>query len=178
MHALRRTTCGPVDSTYAPTLPTSRWRTATIVVSLLAALELAILVAIGVAIVGKSVANKVRGAAFNQVAGIPAQTKPAAAGAPQLTRAETDVLVLNGGGVSGAATLAAQHLRTRGYMIGGVGNAPRASATAKTIVMYSGAYRPEALRLAHDVHARMVTPLDGLKPAALMGAQVVLLVGK
>ena len=167
----------PVDSSYAPTLPSSRWRTATIAVSLLAAAELAILVAIGIAIVGRSVAHKVRDAALNQVAGAPAQAKPAAAGAPQLTRAETDVLVLNGGGVTGAAGIAAQQLRNRGYMIGGVGNAPRSSATAKTIVMYSGAYRPEALRLAHDVHARIVTPLDGLKPAALMGAQVVLVVG-
>ncbi|MHB8642852.1 MAG: LytR C-terminal domain-containing protein [Gaiellaceae bacterium] len=175
---LRRTTCGLVDSSYAQTLPASRWRTATIAVSLLAAAELAILLAIGVAILGKSVAHKVRDAALNQVAGVPAQTKAAPAGAPMLTRADTDVLILNGGGVSGAATGAAQRLRARGYMIGGIGNAPRASATAKTLVMYSGAYRPEALRLAHDVHARMVTPLDGLKPAALMGAQVVLVVGR
>jgi hypothetical protein len=178
MHGLRRTTSGPVDSSYAPTLPTSRWRTATIAVSLLAAVELAILLAIGVAIVGKSVAHRVRDAAITQVAGVPVHATPAPAGAPQLSRADTDVLVLNGGGVSGAANVAAQRLRERGYMIGGVGNAPRASATAKTIVMYSGAYRPEALRLAHDVHARIVTPLDGLKPAALMGAQVVLVVGR
>jgi hypothetical protein len=43
--------------------------------------------------------------------------------------------------------------------------------------MYRGKFRPEALRLARDVHARLVTPLDGLRPSQLMGAQLVLVLG-
>jgi LytR cell envelope-related transcriptional attenuator len=168
-----------VESTYASTLPATRWRTATLAVSLLAALELAALLAIGVAVVGKSVAHRVREAAIDQVAGTAvAAKKPARAGSPQLTRADTDVLVLNGGGVSGAAAQAAEKLRRHGYLIGGVGNAPRASATGKTLVMYSGSYRPEAIRLAKDLHVRAVAPLDGIKQGSLMGAQLVLLVGR
>ncbi len=167
-----------MDSSFAAPLASTRWRTATVVVSLLAALELAALIAVGVAVVGKSVAHRVRDAAIDQVAGVPAAAKPAPAGAPTLTRAETDVLVLNGGGVSGAAATAAAELRALGYLIGGVGNAPRATATARTFVMYGGPHRPEALRLAHDVKARLVTPLDGLKPSALMGAQLVLVLGR
>src|SRR5207247_1488348 len=63
------------------------------------------------------------------------------------------------------------------YLIGGVGNAPRPTA-GQTLVMYTGAYRPEALRLAHDVKARLVSPLDGMKASALLGAQLVLVVGR
>jgi hypothetical protein len=43
--------------------------------------------------------------------------------------------------------------------------------------MYRGMFRPEAVRLAHDVHASVVAPLDGLKPSELMGAQLVLVLG-
>jgi hypothetical protein len=43
--------------------------------------------------------------------------------------------------------------------------------------MYRHGYRAEAARLARDAHARIVTPLDGMRPSALMGAQVVLVVG-
>jgi hypothetical protein len=167
-----------MESSYAPALPTSRWRTATIVVSLLAAAELALLLAIGVAVLGKSAARHVQEAALKQVAGtVVSPTKQPAAGAPQLSRADTDVVVLNGGGISGAAGAAADKLRTRGYLIGHVGNAPHTSPDQKTIVMYTGAYRPEALRLAKDLHVRTVAPLDGIKRGALLGAQLVLLVG-
>jgi hypothetical protein len=169
-----------VESTYAPALQPTRWRTATIVVSLLAAIELAGLLAIGVAVLGKSVAHQVRNAAIQQVAGpaLVAKPKPAPPGKPQLTRADTGVLVLNGGGVSGAAATAADRVRRHGYLIGGVGNAPRVSALQQTTIMYSGAYRPEALRLAKDLRVRAVAPLDGIKQSALMGAQLVLLVGR
>ena len=43
--------------------------------------------------------------------------------------------------------------------------------------MYRHGYRAEAARLARDAHARIVTPLDGMRSSALMGAQVVLVVG-
>jgi LytR cell envelope-related transcriptional attenuator len=168
-----------VESTYAPALVTPRWRTATILVSLLAAVELAVLAVVGIAVAGKSIAHHVRNAAIDRAAGVPvAAPKPAPLGKPTLARSDTDVLVLNGGGLSGAAASAADSLRAHGYLIGGVGNAPGPSATQQTLVMYTGRFRPEALRLAHDVGARLVTPLDGMKASALMGAQLVLVVGR
>jgi hypothetical protein len=166
-----------VESSYAPTFDAARWRTATIVVSALAALELAVLVAIGVTVLGKSVAHRVQGAALAKAAGVQPVTKPGPPGKPRLTRGDTDVLVLNGGGVTGAAGIAADSLRGRGYRITTVGNAKKQSSAARTLVMYRPGYRAEAARLAKDVQTPIVAPLDGMRPAALMGAQVVLVVG-
>jgi hypothetical protein len=166
-----------VESSYAPTFDPARWRTATIVVSAVAALELAVLVAIGVAALGKSVAHRVQHAALAKAAAVPPVRKPAPPGKPRLTRGETDVLVLNGGGMTGAAGVAADGLRARGYRITSVGNAKKQSSATRTLVMYRPGYRPEAARLARDAHTKVVAPLDGLRPAALMGAQIVLLVG-
>jgi hypothetical protein len=166
-----------VESSYAPTFDAARWRTATIVVSVLATLELALLLAIGVTLLGKSVAHRVQGAALARAAGVQPVTKPGPAGKPRLMRSNTDVLVLNGGGVTGAAGLAADALRARGYQITTVGNAKKQSSAARTLVMYRPGYRAEAARLARDVHTTIVAPLDGMRPAALMGAQIVLVVG-
>jgi hypothetical protein len=88
------------------------------------------------------------------------------------------VLVLNGGGVSGAAGAAADRLRRRGYLIAAVGNAQKQSGTTRTLVMYRAGYRPEAARLARDTQTRLVSPLDGMRRSALMGAHVVLVVGR
>ncbi len=166
-----------MEQTYAPSLQVSRWRTATIVASALAALELVALVAIGVTIVGKSVAHQVRAAAVEKVARAAVHPQHATpVGAPQLTRAETDVVVLNGGGVAGAASAQADKLRALGYLIGSVGNTAHPEPT-HTLVMYRGNYRAEAARLAKDVGARIVSPLDGMRPGELMGAQLVLVVG-
>jgi hypothetical protein len=167
-----------VESSYAPTFDAARWRTATIVVSALAALELAVLVAIGVTVLGKSVAHRVQGAALAKAADVQPVTKPGSAGKPRLTRGDTDVMVLNGGGVTGAAGIAADTLRARGYRITTVGNANNQSSATRTLVMYRPGYRAEAARLAKDVHTSIVAPLDGMRPAALMGAQVVLVVGR
>jgi hypothetical protein len=166
-----------VESSYAPTFDAARWRTATIVVSVLAALELAVLVAIGVTVLGKSVAHRVQGAALARASGVQPVTKPGPPGKPKLTRNDTDVLVLNGGGVTGAAGTAADALRAHGYQVTSVGNARKQSSAARTLVMYKPGYRAEAARLARDVHTSIVAPLDGMRPAALMGAQVVLVVG-
>ena len=166
-----------MESSYAPTFDAARWRTATIVVSALAALELAVLVAIGVTVLGKSVAHRVQGAALAKAADVQPVTKPGPPGKPSLTRGDTDVMVLNGGGVTGAAGIAADRLRARGYRITTVGNARRQSRATRTLVMYRPGYRAEGARLAKDVHTSIVAPLDGMRPAALMGAQVVLVVG-
>jgi len=169
-----------VESSYAPTLDAARWRTATLIACAVAALELAVLVAIGVAAVGKSVAHRVKNAAIAKVADaqLPAIPKETPPGAPKLSRRQTDVLVLNGSGSAGAAGTAAERLRARGYQITSVGNAKVQSSTTRTLVMYSHGYRAEAARLAHDAHARIVAPLDGMRRGALMGAQVVLVVGQ
>jgi hypothetical protein len=167
-----------VQQTYAPSIEVSWWRTATIVASALAALELLALVAIGVAVVGKSVAHQVRAAAIKKVSTPPPHVQRATpVGAPRLTRAETDVLVLNGGGVAGAASAQADRLRALGYLIGSVGNTAHPGSSTRTLVMYRGNYRAEAARLAKDVRAKIVSPLDGMKPSELMGAQLVLVVG-
>ena len=166
-----------MESSYVPTFDPARWRTATIVVSAIAALELAVLLAIGVAALGKTVAHRVQNAAISKAAGVPAVTKPTPPGKPKLTRGETDVLVLNGSGVTGAAGVAADRLTRLGYQITSVGNARTQSSTTRTLVMFRRGYRAEGARLGHDVRAAIVAPLDGMRPAALMGAQVVLVVG-
>src|SRR5205823_12855725 len=117
-----------VESSYLPTFDAARWRTATLIVSAVAALELAVLVAIGVAALGKSVAHRVQDAAIAKVAGVASIPKVAPPGKPQLARGETDVLVLNGSGSSGAAGTAADRLRARGYQITAVGNARKQSS--------------------------------------------------
>jgi len=166
-----------VDSSYVPTFDPARWRTATIIVSAVAALELAVLLAIGVAALGRTVAHRVQNAAIAKAAGVTTVPKPSPPGKPKLTRANTNVLVLNGSGVNGAAGLAADRLTKLGYQITSVGNAATQSSTTRTLVMFRHGYRAEAARLARDAHTSIVTPVDGMRPAALMGAQVVLVVG-
>jgi LytR cell envelope-related transcriptional attenuator len=157
----------------------SRWRTATLVASAVAALELVVLVVVGIALLAEPVSQHVRKAAEQQVLAPVAKRKAAAkpaAGAPKLTRAETSVTVLNGNGRSGAAAEAADSVRRFGYTIGTVGNAP-STEVARTVVMYRDGYRPEATRLAKDLGVKIVGPLDGLRPADLLGAHVALVLG-
>jgi hypothetical protein len=165
----------PMETTYASPLEITRWRTATILISALAVLELVALLAIGMTFLGKSVAHHVQAAATNKIEA-PVRRDAAKPGEPKLTRAETDVLVLNAGGVAGAAGTAADRLRAFGYLIGGVGNASTQGAS-QTLVMFRDGYRPEATRLAKDLRIRVVAPLDGMKPSELMGAQLVLVIG-
>ena len=157
----------------------SPWRTATLVASAVAAFELVVLVVLGIALLAEPVSQHVRKAAEQQVLAPVAKKKPVAkAGAdvPKLTRAETSVTVLNGNGRSGAAAEAADSVRRFGYTIGTVGNAPRTDVP-RTMVMYRDGYRPEAARLAKDLGVKIVGPLDGLRPADLLGAHVALVLG-
>ena len=151
------------------------WRTATVVASAVAALELVLLIVLAVALFADPVAKSVRASAAEAEAASmrPPPAKPVQDGVARLPRGETSVLVLNGNGETGAAGAAADRLRARGYMIGGVGNAPR-SDHARTVVMYRKGYRAEALRLGRDLGVRIVAPLDGLPLRSLMGAHAVL----
>jgi hypothetical protein len=156
----------------------SPWRTATLVASAVAAVELVVLIGLGVTLLAKPVSDHVRNAAEAKVFA-PVTPKPRAAapvGEPKLSRAETSVIVLNGSGRTGAAAASAAGIRGLGYTIGTVGNAPRSDFT-RTLVMYRPGYHAEAARLAADLKLKIVGPLDGLRASDLLGAHVALIVG-
>ena len=153
-----------------PDVRDAPWRTATLVASGVAALELVALVVLGVVLLAKPVSDHVRQAAQAKVMA-PVKVKPhraAPVGAPKLTRAETSVIVLNGNGRAGAAASSADAVRRFGYTIGTVGNAPRSDFT-RTLVMYRKGYQAEGARLAKDLHVKIVGPLDGLRPSTCSG---------
>ena len=158
----------------------SPWRTATLVASAVAFVELVALVVLAIALLAEPVSQHVRKAAEQQVLAPVVKKKTTSAkplvGAPKLSRAETSVTVLNGNGRSGAAATAAESVRRFGYTIGTVGNAPRTDVS-RTIVMYRNGYRPEAARLAKDLGVKIVGPLDGMRPADLLGGHVALVLG-
>ena len=162
------------------------WRTATFVATAVAAFELLVLVGVAVALFGQPVVDWVQGSdspvahaaqkeTRSAVKGVVASPPPAPA-VPQLARRDTSVLVLNGNGIPGAAHSAGQLVRSRGYVVTSVGNAPR-SDYRRSVVMYRPGYEPEAARFARDLHVKTVTPLDGLRMKDLMGAQVAVVLG-
>jgi LytR cell envelope-related transcriptional attenuator len=155
-----------------------QWRTATLVASGVAAVELLILLVIGVPMLAHSVSSQVRTAAEKKVfAPVAAQTQQDQKDTTKLLpRARTSILVLNGNGQSGAAAQEGRKVHRLGYRIAGVGNAKR-SDYAHTIVMYRPGRRDEAQRLAKDVHAKVVAPLDGMRLRDMMGAHVALVLG-
>ena len=150
------------------------WRRATIAVSAVAAIELVVLAGIGMMLLGNPLASH-----FRASAAAAAPRKRSAAPAPAkratLERGETTVMVLIGNGQAGAAHAAADRVTARGYLLGNVGNAP--STTPHSIVMYRAGYVAEGRRLGHDLHVRIVRPLDGMRTSQLMGAHLVLIVG-
>jgi hypothetical protein len=153
------------------------WRRATIAVSAVAALELIALAAIAIALLGNPLSshlNATRAAA----AGTPRvrTTQAAPAKKPSLSRADTTVMVLNGGGQAGAAHAAATRVSAHGYQLGQIGNA--AGGTSRTLIMYRPGYEAEGARLGHDLHVGIVRPLDGMRPGQLLGAHLVLIMGR
>jgi hypothetical protein len=164
------------------------WRTATILVSAVAVLELFLLLAVGAVTLGKPLLDTLQGSTTH--AAQPAKkakrtaqhATPAAApratplAAPRLPRSETSVLVLNGNGIAGAAAAESQQLQRKGYIVADVGNAGRTDYE-RSLVMYRPGYKPEASRLAHDLRVKLVTPLDGLRKSDLMGAHVAIVMG-
>jgi len=160
----------------APTIdPLARWRTATIVASGFAALELVLLLIIGIALLSKPLSAHAREAGITHATGIaqaPSRPEPKRA---TLSRGETSVLVLNGNGVDGAAAAAASRVRARGYSVAATGNA--AQSYGQSVVMYRPGRRPEAQRLARDLGVAIVGPLDGVSLRQLLGAQLVVVLG-
>ena len=156
------------------------WRAAALVAAAVATIELLLLVTIGLAFAAKPFADEAGQAAkspgkgkTSATAAPPGSRKPAS---PTLSRGETSVLVLNGNGLQGAAAVAAERVRVKGYLIAGTANAPR-SDFRRSLVMYRPGYRGEAERLAKDLRTARVGPLDGLRAADLQGAHVALIVG-
>jgi LytR cell envelope-related transcriptional attenuator len=160
------------------------WRTATVLIAVVAAVELVLLIVIGGALLAKPEAEA-RRAAPKAKAAVAAKPKPVARTAPaartkavpaELPRRKVRVIVLNGNGRQGAAATAASRVSGRGYRIGVVGNAPRHDY-AQSIVMYRRGFEGEGRRLARDLGVRVVGPLDGMRPSQLHGAHAVFILG-
>jgi hypothetical protein len=159
------------------------WRNAAYIAVGIAAFELLLLLAIGGGKLTGFVADRLEGAARQEVLAPTKQTqakpvsrKPAAATAvAKRPRSKTVVMVLNGNGRTGAAASAASRVQSRGYRIGEVTNAPR--QVSRSIVMYRPGFAGEGRRLGRDIGVRLVTPLDGMRASALDGAHVVFILG-
>ncbi len=158
------------------------WRTAALVATAVAALELLVLVVVGGALIAKPstgtsvqpVAKAATTKASHRTAA--AKVHRVAAPAAQLARRNVTVLVLNGNGRQGAAASTAARVSHRGYRIGGVANGPRSDFT-RSLVMYRKGFEGEGRRLGHDLGIRIVGPLDGLRASQLHGAHAVVVVG-
>ena len=154
------------------------WRTATLVASALAAVELVILLAIAVMALGRPLAHHAAAATRSgATSSVPAHKIVApAATKPRLARADVEVEILNGNGRQGAAASEASTVRGLGYVVGNVGNAARADYT-RSVVMYRKGFRAEGLRLGRDLGIKAVGPLDGLRSSDLMGAHLAVVIG-
>lgn len=174
---------------HAPTLSSpSPWRTATIVVGALAAVELVALALLG----GARLTQLVRPLLHTHAAAAAAKAAPAHAHAPVahvtplrvpkipthplLPRARVPVLILNGNGVSGAAATEAARIRSLGYAYPAARNAPRHDY-ARSMVLFVPGYLAEARRLARDARVGIVAPLDGIRRSALRGSKLVVILG-
>jgi LytR cell envelope-related transcriptional attenuator len=155
------------------------WRTATLVASAVAALELVLLIVAAVALFARPLSHHVQEAAVRRATAPkppPVRTESAADRRPSLTRSDTSVLILNGNGVTGAAAAASDRVRRRGYLVASVGDASRTDYPT-SVVMYRPGFKPEGVRLARDLRIRVVGPLDGVRVRDLMGAHVALVLG-
>jgi hypothetical protein len=160
------------------------WRTATLVASLVAAIELVLLLGAGFLLLAKPLAHAMQkhaaatafAPANKHTSAPPVIHKPAPIGLPKLLRSQTGVFVFNGNGRSGAASSEASKLSSLNYLVPGTGNAKRQDY-ATTVVMFRKGFHAEGVRLARDLHVKIVGPLDGLKPSALRGAQLAIVLG-
>jgi type II secretory pathway pseudopilin PulG len=170
----------------AAELPTPQpWRTAALIAAGVAAVELCLLAVVALVMAGDFFSGQVDKAtdpaAVTRAAVAREQQRAAAAGKekrvkPPLARSDTSVLVLNGNGVTGAASLQAQLVQAKRYRITGTGDAPHRNFL-RSAIMYRPGFVREARRLARDFRIATVTPLDGLRPRDLQGAHLTLIVG-
>jgi hypothetical protein len=173
----------------APDALVRPWKTATIVASFVAAVELVLLLVAALFLLAKPLSHamahhaqaaalapekttKARPAAGHSRRKISRHVVPTA----KLPRRRTGVIVLNGNGRTGAAAAGASRLQHLGYRVKSTGNARRQDY-ATTVVMYRRGYEGEGVRLAHDLHVKVVGPLDGLSPSALHGGQLAVVLG-
>lgn len=166
------------------------WRTAAIVAAAVAVVELFVLVLFGVVFGAKLLTDQTEKAIVTATRAKTAATAPTVTSetaakkrsttkstpAAQLPRRRTSIVVLNGNGLPGAAAVSAERMRHFHYIIAATGNAPRTDFR-RSLVMYRKGYEGEAIRLAHDLHIRRVTPLDGLNLRDLQGAHLALIIG-
>jgi hypothetical protein len=158
------------------------WRTATLVASLVAAIELVLLLGAGFLLLAKPLAHAMqKHAAATAFAPAKKHTatpvhKQAPIGLPKLLRSQTGVFVFNGNGRAGAASSEASKLSNLNYLVPGTGNAKRQDY-ATTVVMFKKGFHAEGVRLAHDLGVKIVGPLDGLTPSALRGGQLAIVLG-
>ena len=120
------------------------WRRATIAVSAVATLELIALAAIAIVAARQPAVESSAGDRRRRRHAPRSHHAPRAAKKAALDRAETSVMVLNGGGQSGAAHAAADRVSAHGYQLGQIGNA--AGDTPRTLIMYRPGYDAEGKR--------------------------------
>jgi hypothetical protein len=163
------------------------WRTATMVATAVAGLELVLLVVLGLVVLGRSVAPHVHAAAARAAVAPRHHASPRAAKAASrhlahaarlLPRSKTSVLILNGNGIDGAAAQAAAVVHSRGYAVTDTRNAPHTGYPTWRLMAAPG-YTAEARRFARDMNLAQsrVGPLDGMIPRQLHGAKLVLILG-
>jgi hypothetical protein len=171
----------PVDALIRP------WRLATLAASLIAGVELIALVLLAFLLLAKPLSHAIqRHATATATASVAKKAKAVApthkvikstpVTAAKIPRSHTSVLVLNGNGRAGVAHVEAVTLQRLGYKVGGAANAKR-SDYATSVVMFRNGYAGEGHRLARDLHISVVGALDGMKPSALHGSQVVVVLG-
>jgi hypothetical protein len=167
---------------HAESIPASfPWRTATLVVGVIAALELLALIGIGAVHLAPKKHATSSATAAAAAAPTPARVAhmhkaPRVPTHPLRARSSVNVLVLNGNGVQGAAAAEASHLRIAGYRVGGARNAARHNYV-RTMVLYVPGWVKEARRLARDSGVHIVAPVDGLHPSMLKGSKLVVVLG-
>jgi apolipoprotein N-acyltransferase len=176
----------PVE--YEPLQP---WRTAAMIATGVAAVELFILLLIGFLIGAKAFSEKTETAT---IAAIKREVPQAAQtnGSDQksaettqtqkqkepkvLPRSRTSVVVLNGNGIPGAAAVNGDKAHSLHYIVTATGNAP-STGFARSVVMFRPGFKPSAQRLAKDMGVKAVSPLDGITKGDLQGAQLALIIG-
>jgi hypothetical protein len=159
--------------------PPFPWRTATVVVGVVAAIELVALIGIGATRLAAPLRAHATAPATHTAAAAPRRHVRRVASVPShplRLRAKLSVLVLNGNGINGAAGTEATSLQTLGYGGSRSEDAPRHDY-ARTMVLYVPGYVREARRLARDTHVGIVAPIDGIRTAQLKGSRLVVVLG-